>query len=176
MQPLSKGFYLGSYIGGVIAAVLLMVIGFALVANEEEAGMVFIFLGYVPMIYAVVVVCVLIYKMWSAIQGPTARSTPGKALGFLFIPFYNFYWIFMAFWGWTKDYNALANQRGMTQRAPEGLALAMCNMTLCGIIPFLGYLIALVNIVVTVAFYNSAINCVNALAAAPAEMEVEASI
>jgi hypothetical protein len=31
--------------------------------------------------------------------------TPGKAVGFLFIPLFNLYWMWQVFYGWAKDYN-----------------------------------------------------------------------
>lgn len=60
-------------------------------------------------------------------------------------------------------------QKGVSApRAPESLALTMCILTLVGIIPFVGYVAALINIILTIVFYNAAINGANALAAAPA--------
>jgi len=173
MQTLSKGFYLGSIILGFLGGAVLVGIGLAVMADgDEDAGTALMFLAYIPMIYGVVIACVLMYKIWKAIQGPTARTTPGKAVGFLFIPFYNFYWQFMAFWGWTKDYNALIQQRGLSApRAPEGLALAICILNLVGIIPFIGYLSGLINLVLMIVFYNAVIDRVNILASAPAAAE-----
>lgn len=169
MQPISKGFYLGSIVGGLVGGTVLVGIGLAVMAGGDDAGGAIIAVAYIPIIYGAVVAAVLIYKIWAAIQGPTARTTPGKAVGFLFIPFFNFYWIFQAFWGWTKDYNALVAQKGVSApRAPESLALTMCILTLVGIIPFVGYVAALINIILTIVFYNAAINGANALAAAPA--------
>jgi len=174
MQPISKGFYLGSIVGGIVGGTVLVGIGLAVMAGGDDVGGAILAVAYIPLIYGAVVAAVLIYKIWVAIQGPTARTTPGKAVGFLFIPFFNFYWIFQAFWGWTKDYNALVAQKGVSApRAPEGLALTMCILTLVGIIPFVGYVTALVNIVLTIVFYNAAINGANALAAAPAAPAVE---
>jgi hypothetical protein len=38
-----------------------------------------------------------LYRAWKCLQpGGLARTTPGKAIGFLFIPFFNLYWIFQA--------------------------------------------------------------------------------
>lgn len=165
MQPISKGFYLGSIVLGLVGGLLLFGIGFALIASEEEeAGTALMGLGYIPLLYGAVIACILVYKIWAAIQGPTARTTPGKAIGFMFIPFFNLYWQFQAFWGWTKDYNALVAQRGIAgPRAPEGLALAMCILTLCGIIPFVGMLLSLVNVILMFIFYNAAIDGANAV-------------
>jgi hypothetical protein len=116
------------------------------------------------MIYGLVVLCILIYKMWDAIQDGPARTTPGKAVGFLFIPFFNFYWIFQAYWGWTKDYNAYGAQKGLgLPRMPEGLALALCILAIVGIIPMVGYITGLISLVLMIVFLNTAINGVNAL-------------
>lgn len=52
-----------------------------------------------------VVMLVLLYKMWSAIQDGHARATPRRALGFLLIPVYNFYWIFRVWGSFPADYN-----------------------------------------------------------------------
>jgi hypothetical protein len=48
---------------------------------------------------------VLIYKLWKVVEDGYASTTPGKAVGFLFIPFFNYYWFFRAFWGLAKDLN-----------------------------------------------------------------------
>lgn len=168
MQPISKGFYLGSIVIGLVGGVVLVGIGLAVMAQgEEDAGLAILFLGYIPLIYGAIIGYVLIYKIWAAIQGPTARTTPGKAVGFMFIPFFNFYWIFQAIWGWTKDYNALIAQRGISgPRAPEGLGLATCIIAL---IPY----VSVITPILMLIFCNAAINGANALTAAPAAPAVE---
>jgi len=49
----------------------------------------------------------------------------------------------------------------------------MCILMLVGIIPFVGYVAALINVILLFVFYNAAINGANALAAAPAAPAVE---
>ncbi len=56
---------------------------------------------YPLMIYGMVILAILVYKIWVPIQDGDVRTTPGKACGFMFIPFFNFYWIFQAYWGWS---------------------------------------------------------------------------
>ena len=51
---------------------------------------------------------VLLAKMWGSIQDGYARTTPGRAIGFLFIPFYNIYWLFNVWGGFPTDYNSFA--------------------------------------------------------------------
>jgi hypothetical protein len=169
MQPLSKGFYLGSILGGLGLGGLLIIIGIVAASEDPGAGLAFMCFGCLPMIYGAVVVCVLIYKLWAAIQDGRPRTTPGKAVGFLFIPFYNFYWGFQAYWGWTQDFNRYVGERNIpAPRMPEGLALTICILILATMIPFVGSFIVPVHLVLYIVFFNSAINGVNALAAARA--------
>lgn len=72
---------------------------------------------------------IYLHRGWTLLQIlPGVRSTPGKAIGFLFIPFFNYYWIFVCYHGWAQDYNLLKEQ-SQVQGAPEvpsGLFLAFC--------------------------------------------------
>ena len=53
-----------------------------------------------------------IYRYWTTLQGGNARTTPEKAIGFLFIPFFNFYWGYQCIIGLRTDMNKyIANYR-----------------------------------------------------------------
>lgn len=60
---------------------------------------------YLPLMTSAVLEYILLYKYWQNIQDGFASTTPGKAVGFMFIPFFNFYWMFRVFWGLAKDLN-----------------------------------------------------------------------
>lgn len=69
----------------------------------------------------------MLHKFWKIIQDSEVSTTPDKAIGFLFIPCFNFYWLFVAFWGLAKDINKYVEKRNI--RAPkinEDLVLAYC--------------------------------------------------
>jgi hypothetical protein len=118
-----------------------------------------------PALFSVVFLCLLVYKMWSALQDGTPRTSPGEAVAFLFVPVFNLYWIFQAYWAWTKEHNRFVAARGLlVPRVSASLALAVCILTLCGAIPILGVFLALVNCVLLLVFFNNAIDGVNALA------------
>jgi len=68
----------------------------------------------------------LLYRLWSVIPKDIARTTPGKAVGFSFIPIFNFYWWFVAFWGLAKDMNKALRQRGIQYRVNENIGLLCC--------------------------------------------------
>jgi hypothetical protein len=79
---------------------------------------------------------VLLYKAWSVIQDGRPRTTPGQAIGFLFIPFFNLYWIFVAYRGLAEDLNRYGQRIHPPARiASEGAALAFCILFLCSFVP-----------------------------------------
>jgi hypothetical protein len=172
MERLSKGFYVGGWGGGIGLGLVLLLVGVAAIAgggrSGADAGMAFILLGYIPILFAAVVMLVLVYKMWAAIQDGQVRATPGKAVGFLFIPFFNFYWVFQVFPGFADDYNAYAGRHSLkVPRLERGLFLAYCILTLCGIVPILGMLCVVVNFVIALMMISRICDAVNALAEAP---------
>ncbi len=89
-------------------------------------------IGVPTVLYGTVLMYIVLFKMWAALQPwGLARTSPGKAVGFCFIPFWNFYWVFQAYWGWTKDYNRTISRHRVSARpVPEGLALTCCVLML----------------------------------------------
>lgn len=154
MEKLSKGFYVGSIAGAGI-------LGTILIATEVA-------FGTVLLIYAAVVSLVMWYKAWKAIQDGNARTTPGKAVGFLFIPFFNFYWVFQAIWGFAKDYNSyITRHKISTSKLTEGLFLAYCILILVTV--FLsragaaGLVFSIINLVILTIIAIQVCDAVNSL-------------
>lgn len=74
---------------------------------------------------------ILLHRQWSLLQGFGARTTPGKAVGFCFIPFFNFYWFFVAYAGLATDTNNYLQSAGnKTVRMSYGLAIADCILSI----------------------------------------------
>jgi hypothetical protein len=122
-------------------------------------------LSFLASIYGVVILAILIHRMWVAIQPGKPRTTPGQAVGFLFIPFFNFYWIFQAYLGWTKDYNRyVASESIPAPQVSEGFAMTICVLMVCSAIPYVGMVIALVNMVFLGLFLNQVCDALAALA------------
>lgn len=68
-------------------------------------------------------------RLWKALQHGRARTTPGKAVGLLFVPFFNLYWIFVAIYGLAQDWNRITSRYTDLSRGPklnEGMFLAYC--------------------------------------------------
>jgi hypothetical protein len=64
----------------------------------------------------------------------------GKAIGFTFIPYYNFYWIFFNSMRLADRLNLQFKLRGMKEEVPKGLMIAASILTL---IPYLNVFIGL---------------------------------
>lgn len=56
-----------------------------------------------PWMAASILEYLLTYRYWQTIQEGSARTTPGKAVGFQFIPFFSIYWLFPAYFGLAQD-------------------------------------------------------------------------
>ena len=63
------------------------------------------------------------YQLWAMIPPEYAETTPGRAVGFLFIPFYNFYWIFQSTMGVARGLNRCA-EPGNTPEPGASVGLA----------------------------------------------------
>jgi len=102
-------------------------------------------------VVAIVLSCIVHYKCWKAVPKEIARTTPGKAIGFLFIPFFNFYWAFVSYMGLAEDLNKAKG--GKNYRA-LGIAIAIlfiCSWTLTWM-PFVSTLIEIPSFILWVIY------------------------
>ncbi len=79
------------------------------------------------------------------------KSTPGQAVGLLFIPFFNLYWHFIAYYGWAQEYNRVSG--GSPVRLPEGVFLTYAILYAASFplsfIPLIGPLYVCVQVVIS---------------------------
>lgn len=114
-----------------------------------------ILIGLIPAFAGLVLGFVLLYRFWGSIQDNQPRTTPGKAVGFCFIPFFNLYWCYVAYVGLAKDMNTYLTERNIpAPPVSEGLALAYFILMLCSMVPYLGLLCSLANIVILIMLYR----------------------
>ncbi len=73
--------------------------------------------------------CMWLHRSWSAVPPEHRSTTPGRAVGFLFIPFFNLYWIFRAIPGLSASIRrataAVAPQRASSASYGLGIAAAV---------------------------------------------------
>lgn len=151
-------------------------IGYYYSINEswdiDEAGAIVQLLSIPIIIVYVIYLMMFIYKKWKHLlsleEGYIDDVTPGKAVGFMFIPFYNFYWIFVVFVRFSKRLNAVYhNKKGIYDRIPVGLSVALSITVVSSIIlqyiPVLGDLLSLSIVVLLLVYLSSVINAFDEL-------------
>ena len=134
MNKANKNFYVGAFLAGSLGHLIIWEttqILSMIYPRLQPLLLILMLPANLLAILSAVVTFILIYKMWAAIQGRGARTSAGMALGFMFIPLFNFYWLFQVYWGWTKDYNRIRESEDVRLPAmPEGIGLAVCVLPL----------------------------------------------
>jgi hypothetical protein len=148
VKPAGFALWLGLFLGGLALAgvgMLLIVNVANSVTNAEGAangeisgaqaggvgvGLIVVMLGLFLHTLSFIPFYMYLYRAWSCLQpGGLARTTPGKAIGFLFIPFFNLYWMFQSIKGLASDWNRTVSTYGDLKMAPklsEGVLLLFC--------------------------------------------------
>ena len=91
------------------AFALLAMLGHCLSPSDKTN-----FLG-VLQVCAFAFLTVIVRRGWASIDGGSIGMNPGKAQGFLWIPFFNFYWVFPAFVSLATQTNAKADAENIPE-------------------------------------------------------------
>jgi FHA domain len=194
MTKLNKSFYLGSQIGlfvlslvvSVVAILRVIEVGALRNANVFSPTeivqlvtelIVELVLLVLLSIASSVIYLTLVYKMWASIQDGHARTSPGKAVGFLFIPFFQLYWFFQVWWGFAKDYNNYLRRHSL--RLPElseGLFLTFNILPFLVWIPFLGWAGLVVDGIIFLVIVSSVCEAVNGVSAGPGVRGIQSGV
>ena len=126
MNKLNKTFFVLSYVIGIVFTDIFYFF------YERDANLTFLSLDFAVWIYLTIVTMVLWYKAWRSIQDDYTSLTPVRAIVFLLIPIFNLYWIFRAFGGFPKDYNAYIKRHNLSViPLSEKLYEIYCFLLLC---------------------------------------------
>ncbi|HQY62881.1 MAG: DUF4328 domain-containing protein [Myxococcales bacterium] len=138
-----KWVYLASLVGGIALMVLGGVAGGA---GAEEVGVVLALLGGTLALFGRLVIALMwTYSAWAAIPadyrvtGSGKRVSPGEAVGFLFVPLYNLYWMFVVSGGLCDALDYLLRTSGSHRTAPKSLSLVSCIFQF---VPYMNILVA----------------------------------
>jgi len=154
------------YILPLSLGALLLVVALIMQADYSmrDFGEILLLPAVLAVLFGYIYLLVVLHRLWKFIIEQSKQfglapsiETPGKAVGFLFIPFFNYYWIFIAYGKLAKDLNALAKQKGVEPSASEGLGITIPILIILGIIPFVGYLTSFVASFILVPIYFSGV-------------------
>ncbi|MFA5259818.1 MAG: hypothetical protein WC450_01160 [Candidatus Omnitrophota bacterium] len=148
----NKDFSLGSmkmYMDFLYIGAFLFVIGFMGQLDGSRGFSILVVLGSLGLLAAAICLAVRLHRLWAFVIDASLASglkpsiaSPGIAVGRLFIPVYQFYWIFVCLRGLSKDLSALAAQSGLSVRVSTVLGTAVSLGCLLGCIPFLNFFFA----------------------------------
>ena len=119
VKSASFGLWVGSFAGSFVLFILALVI--LITGGEEKAGLagIICLVGVIVMLLSGVFFCINLYRAWACVQSGGVQVTPGKAIGFMFIPFFNLYWVFVAINGLPKDWNRVVSSYEDLKTAPK---------------------------------------------------------
>jgi hypothetical protein len=101
-------------------------------------GLALLIIGAVILIIPGILNLIFIYRAWFLIQPGGASITPGKAIGFLFIPVFGPIWMWIVLFKLPGEWNNIVSQYANTTSAPRmSIGTVFCLM----FIPFIGTLI-----------------------------------
>ncbi len=150
-----------AYLIGIILGSVFLYIGY----SDPREHVVMIVVSALVILASAVFSMMLLYNLWKFIISELKKhghkpsiETPGKAVGYLFIPLFNFYWVFMAIGKLPVDLNRISITRTGKNVMANELGIILCITTLLSVVPVLGMVLALVNLVLMPVFYILAIN------------------
>jgi len=147
----------------IILGVMGIMLGAVVIEiGEEPVGMeilaissFILLLGCFVVILRTVFKMLLLYQLWKLIPTDIARTTPGQAVGFCFIPIFNYYWAFIAYRGLSEDMNKTLQKRGIQCKVNDQLGMGLCIVHCCELVPGIGFLPFLAGDVVAIFFLKS---------------------
>ncbi|MEZ6212259.1 MAG: hypothetical protein R3B46_13595 [Phycisphaerales bacterium] len=105
----------------------------------------FVCVGPFVLIAAVVFWAMLLFKSWNQIQDGHQETTPGQAVGFMFIPLFNLYWQFIAILKLTRNLNAYGRRYDIAfPEVNEGMAKVACILSCIPIVNAVGMIMHLI--------------------------------
>ena len=136
---------------------------------EASSSSAFVLIGVGGLFFlgALIYRLIIVYRSWLILQPGNPTSTPGKAVGFLFIPFFNLYWMFIAYWKWSVDYTRITSQYPGLQAAPKvssGLFLTGCILFIVSNVPIISIFAAPVSLIIELIMAKQTCNAVNFMA------------
>ncbi len=122
----SKTLFVYCWMAVQIITGVLGVLGLVLAIQKvAQSTLITIFAAAdVFLVCSVAIELMLFYKMWAAVKDSQPSISPGRAVGFLFIPVFNIYWALLMLTGFTEDYNSFIIRRSIrTGKLPMTLFL-----------------------------------------------------
>lgn len=122
--------------------------------RESGTILAMLFVGAVAGIAALVAWHVFLFRVWDVAQSFSERTTPAKAVGFLFVPLFNLYWVHVAYHGLAQDMNRQLRLVGLGERleVSEALVVTAHVLLIVGVLSWLTVITWVVSVGSLMAF------------------------
>lgn len=146
------------YLSLLYSGHLLAVIGLVFLLDGADQIIVFVVttIGLNLLVAAMAYLMVLLYRVWRHVIRESSSSglqpsitSPGKAVGFLFIPLFNLYWVFVAIGRLPQDLNTLAAARQVSGTVNPFLGYATAVLLVVSAIPVIPFVNSIAPLVVS---------------------------
>ena len=132
--------------------ILQSLIGIGILVNFRPAdaarmkpiadGIILLFFGFPTVIAYLFCYFFWVFRLWEEIPRRFARTTPEVAAGLSLVPFFNWYWMFVALGGLYQDMNKVLEAYGHNKRFNTTLIFMACILWLVGFFIFFVAIIA----------------------------------
>jgi hypothetical protein len=150
-----------------LSTAFIVIVDFAIMDGEEVDAARIALVGLPIMILAVIFTSLLHYKCWNSLPQQFRTTTPGKAVGFMFIPFFNFYWAFISWPKLSEGLTNWQNNSGIKPTHTRGLGISFAILFICHFIialiavPALAVLLKIALLVIFILYYRNLVRGFN---------------
>jgi hypothetical protein len=113
----------------------------------------------------IIAAAMLHYRCWKAIPADIARTSPGAAVGLLFVPFFNFYWVFVSYTGLAEDCAKALDTK--TSARGLGITFGILTIVWCmcifALVPLVSIPIGIACFIIWLLFTRKVVACANEL-------------
>jgi hypothetical protein len=138
----------------------------AMLGGADEKAVMVLSIFFLPLgVISVIIGMILHYRYWEALPSQYRATTPGRAVGLMFVPFYNFYWVFVSYHGLARGYREYSRSVG-DQRIVDvtslGLVIGIFFIAFCTLawIPGIAILVGGADLVIYLLYSRA--TCANA--------------
>lgn len=96
--------------------------------NNKAAAFAIVILLLVTMTASAVMNAVFVYRSWACLPASHRTISPGLAVGLMFVPFYNLFWVFGAIGELSRNTNRALQDRGKATSVPEDSWKPACRL------------------------------------------------
>lgn len=150
-----------AYLATLYTALLLAIMA-GVISETGDPGVsnFLVVVAVVAVVISSIIMLVLIYNIWEFVIAEYRKlgmkpkiDSAGRAVGFLFIPLFNLYWIFKAYGSLPAHLNQLLKMRRNNHRIPFAMGYLVATLTVLGVIPSMAIFTGIINIFILVPVF-----------------------